>query len=86
MSNTGKWIRSGEGRYQLRDGKIDALVIQKGEFWINDVYYDGELVDRGLWDSRDVAFSNTHTALRKLEDFYHICDRQNVALSGVNGE
>jgi hypothetical protein len=58
------WSKLKSGVYGCTDGKFNATVALVGELWINTVYYEGEIIDKGEWDGRGAAFRNTRRAMR----------------------
>jgi hypothetical protein len=65
------WVHSRPGLY-VRDEKVmndkhwvRGLVMQDGERWISKVEFDGELVDMGEWNGRDIALVNARSAMKR---------------------
>jgi hypothetical protein len=64
----GEWEHPGLGCYtwESEKGSIKAQVLQVDELWISRVFYKGEEVDRGEWDSRSVALHNCRGAIDRV--------------------
>lgn len=60
-----KWAAGFDGLYSRREKHMKGIVYLDGQTWVSRVWVNGDEVDRGEWDGRDIAIRNANGAMKR---------------------